>query len=154
MFTVWMLSGYLLFAQDLSPSVICSASGKLTNGSANVYWSLGETVIATMHSSSEVSSGFNQSSYLVPDVIINNPSIPLIRLYPNPLKDLLTVDAKNVSLKNAHFQVFDMLGNIVKEGTLQNENNINFSQLSPAAYWLKISDASNHFLPSYKIIKL
>ena len=144
-----------LFAQELSPSLECSASGTLSDGSTNLYWTLGETIIATLQSSANslsLSGGFNQVRYVV--TALSNNLSPEIKLYPNPANDMLVLQAGN-TVKNAHFQLFDVNGKIIEEGNIQNDiTKINCSQWMPAMYLLKISNASNSLFGTFKIIKL
>lgn len=151
-----MLTSLSLYikAQELSPSVFCSAGGVFSN-STQVYWTIGETVVATLaNSQNKLSNGFEQPSYIATAVIGNTSLLPLISLFPNPIHDILNIESKNQHLKNLRYEVFDITGNIVKEGNLQNEFTINCSQWLPAVYFIKFLDASNEFIPSYKIIKL
>ena len=49
LFITFMIVSFYMQAQQLTPSVICSASGTLSNGTTNVYWTIGETIVETIN---------------------------------------------------------------------------------------------------------
>lgn len=141
-------------AQQLTPSVICNASGTLSNGTTNVYWTIGETIVETMQSgNNQLSNGFQQANYII-TAIKNNTVQYDIQLFPNPTANLLNLKINATQLKNVRFQLFDMQGKVVKEDALQNElTAIDCSQLTPAVYWLKLEDAAHELVGTFKIVK-
>jgi hypothetical protein len=141
-------------AQKLTPEVICAGSGTITNGVTNIYWTIGETIVSTMQSgNNQLSNGFQQSNYII-TAIKNNTVQYDIKLFPNPTTDLLNLQIKVSQIKDAHFQLLDVQGKIIKEDKLQNElNQIDCSLLMPSVYWIRIEDASNQLIQTFKIIK-
>ena len=154
LFTMFFMVAFCLKAQQLSPSVICNASGTLNNGTANVYWTIGETIVETMQSgNNQLSNGFQQANYII-TAVKNNKTLYDIQLFPNPTANLLNLKINAAQLKNAQFQLFDMQGKVVKEDALQNElTAIDFSQLMPSVYWLKLEDAAHEVVGTFKIVK-
>ncbi|MDB5226047.1 MAG: hypothetical protein JWN78_240 [Bacteroidota bacterium] len=142
-------------AQQIFPDLECSASGTLSNGTTNLYWTIGETIIATLKtpsSSVSLTSGFNQNKYVI--TALSNNLSRNIKLYPNPANDMLIIQSDN-TIKNGRFQLFDLNGKMVKEGDIQNDiTKISCSEWTPAMYLLKISNASNSVFGTFKIIKL
>ncbi|MBK8352044.1 MAG: T9SS type A sorting domain-containing protein [Saprospirales bacterium] len=154
LFITFMIVAFYMQAQQLTPSVICSASGTLSNGTTNVYWTIGETIVETMQSgNNQLSNGFQQANYII-TAIKNNKTSYDIQLFPNPTNNLLNLKINVMQLKNVRFQLFDMQGKMVKEDALQNElTAIDCSQLIPAVYWLKLEDAAHEVVGTFKIVK-
>lgn len=76
-----------------------------------------------------------------------------IKVYPNPVGDLLNVEVNNLVLESAiQIGIFSMSGNQLE--TLENINNfstIDFSDYAAGVYLLVIDIGKNHY--TYKIIK-
>ncbi|MBN8702545.1 MAG: T9SS type A sorting domain-containing protein [Bacteroidetes bacterium] len=72
-----------------------------------------------------------------------------VSLYPNPSKDILTIESKDVLLST--YQIVNMLGESVMTGSLTNSNTIDISQLSKGAYVIKASSA--HEIISKRFVK-
>ena len=149
-----LLVTQLLSAQSFSPEVLCNASGQLSNGTSNIDWTLGETIILTSQSSShQLNSGFGQPSYIITG-LQNNPIDYGIQLFPNPVKETLNILLNVTELPNAKYQLFDMVGKEIFNGSVIGDfTTINCSQLAPSMYWLRISDVANQSLQSFKIVK-
>ena len=141
-------------AQQLSPEVICSATGSVNNGNARIDWVIGETItdLVLNNDVSRLTSGFAQPTYII--TAVKNNLSDNVKLYPNPTKDFLVIQSNNNVLKNMHFEMYDALGKKLNEGNIQdNTTNINCSQLLPAIYYLKLIDNSNQQVQTFKIIK-
>ncbi|MFN8283256.1 MAG: T9SS type A sorting domain-containing protein [Chitinophagales bacterium] len=141
-------------AQQLTPSVICTASGTLSNGTTNVYWTIGETIVETMQAgNNQLSNGFQQSNYIITAIKTNAVKYD-IQLFPNPTANLLNLKINATQLKNIRFQLLDVQGKVMKEDALQNElTAIDCSTLSPSVYWLRMEDASHQLIETFKIVK-
>lgn len=77
-----------------------------------------------------------------------------VRIYPNPVTDLLNIESDHTSLQGASVQVLDVSGRIVKEVRLNNNSGIyqiDMSELVSGVYLVK-TQASGHVLTE-KIIK-
>ena len=67
-------------------------------------------------------------------------------LFPNPSSDFLTL--KNIYEKNLNYSIYNSLGQLIKNGTLNSPNyNIDISKLESQMYILKVGEFS------YRIIK-
>lgn len=67
-------------------------------------------------------------------------------IFPNPVKDILTLDMKNEDITNFQYKILDITGNKILEGTLVNSLNINVSHLSKGTYILKFNSKSQKFI--------
>ena len=66
----------------------------------------------------------------------------LFIIYPNPVKDSLTIDCGNINnIANQPYNITDALGKVILKGKLnEGDNSINVEQLSKGIYYLKVSD--------------
>ena len=64
-----------------------------------------------------------------------------ISIYPNPANDIFYVNGRN--LENMKFAIYDVLGNEVLNGSLNN-NSVNVNELTPAVYIFKIADSKGN----------
>lgn len=144
----------ILCAQSLTPEVLCNASGRITNGATSIDWTLGETITLTSQSTNnQLTSGFGQPSYIL--VAVPNHSVDYgIQLFPNPVSETLIIQVNPSKLQSATYQLFDMIGREIFRGNITSDfTTINCSQLVSSMYWLRIADAANQPLQSYKIVK-
>jgi hypothetical protein len=74
----------------------------------------------------------------------------IVTAYPNPAKDFFTIDLKSVH-KAASIQVFDLLGNKVKEMKIEsNTVKINTSNFENGLYFYRLNDENSNALTSGK----
>ncbi len=67
-----------------------------------------------------------------------NKSEALVRVYPNPLKDYLFVEA--VDFRSGEIRIYSLLGSLVYAGDLQHshQNNLDLSSLTNGVYLVKV----------------
>lgn len=68
---------------------------------------------------------------------------PIIRLYPNPTSQDLTISGNNIAGLN--YEIFNSLGQKIISSTLQVSNKINVSALQSGLYFLKLNNISETF---------
>lgn len=61
-------------------------------------------------------------------------------IFPNPVKDLLNLDAKDD--KDYYYQIYNMAGQLIKEGKFNNKQT-DISQLSKGAYLIRINNSES-----------
>ncbi|RYE21267.1 MAG: T9SS type A sorting domain-containing protein [Sphingobacteriales bacterium] len=75
-----------------------------------------------------------------------------IAVYPNPVKDLLTIKLSGKAEANAMVIVTDMTGKLVTQSQLkQDETNVDFSSVAPGIYLVKYTSGTYHEV--IKIVK-
>lgn len=80
---------------------------------------------------------YNGNSLSVNEFEKNNA----ISIYPNPAKNNLKVSLLNKNLLNNGYQIIDINGRIISEGSIKNDvSEINISDLSKGIYFLKIKN--------------
>jgi hypothetical protein len=143
-----------VYGQDISPDILCSSSGVLSNGSIAVSWTLGESVIATFKTSSNtVTSGFNQTNYEVATAVSNTASSNAIKIYPNPAKDQLLIQENDGLLDGAKGQIYDCLGQKIQDVNINAQTVIDCSKWKSSIYFLSIQ-TNGGSQEIYKITKL
>lgn len=74
-----------------------------------------------------------------------------VEIYPNPTKDKISISTKS-SLKNARINIYSVSGKLIKTGIINNQNEIDVSNLQNGAYFTKIYTEKGVFV--CKFIKL
>lgn len=73
-------------------------------------------------------------------------------VYPNPTSDFLKLKIENYKLENLKYQLYDVNGNLIKNGEIVGiETIVQTGDLSPATYYLQISDNQKE-IKTFKII--
>lgn len=102
-------------------------------------------------------TGFTQSNMEVDYIRVyqedalgttQNQIDPEIKVYPNPVKDFLYIDAKNLE----SYTLYNILGQNLKQGQL-NTDQIDLSELEEGLYILRFKSSGNKYI-SKKIIKI
>ncbi|MGB5417575.1 T9SS type A sorting domain-containing protein [Algibacter sp.] len=81
-----------------------------------------------------------ESSLSVDDNYLNNSNFTI---YPNPNINHFNISLKNTSLINTDYKIYNILGNLVLNGTLTHiDNKISTINLSKGTYFLKIDESN------------
>jgi len=72
-----------------------------------------------------------------------------INIYPNPVVDVVNIET---SEQGASLQVYDMLGKLVMQNTLDNAGRVSTQDLISGAYIFRVLDASGETLSAQKIL--
>jgi len=77
----------------------------------------------------------------------------LVRAYPNPTIDYLTLSIEEFEISNLSYHLYDMQGKLLQSGKITgNQTSIVMSNLIPATYFVKVMQA-NKEVKKFKIIK-
>ena len=132
--------------------VISTAGGAFENGSGSISFTIGECITSTLSSSATIlTQGFHQPKL----VIIDNQPIKLddidITAFPNPAKEFVILRIKE--FRGFSYTLHDLTGRIIeKKEIFSSETEIDFKNLVPSAYILKVSN-KNEDTRTFKIIK-
>ena len=101
-------------------------------------WTSGSVVNSTFDTRTGCSVRWVKSSIMGNETFINQ----LFNIYPNPVKDSLTIDCFNINnIANQPYKIVDALGKVILKGKLnEGDSSINVEQLSKGIYYLKVSD--------------
>lgn len=135
--------------------VIGSAGGDTGNNAGSFSWTLGETIINTLESTSfHVTQGFQQGNLQASTGIDKSEEFGVeIKVYPNPAKDYLTVETQNLS-KTLEFTLYDVNGRLLKNGVVKASRfDINLMDYPAGSYILQILQEAS-LVKSFNIVKL
>jgi Secretion system C-terminal sorting domain len=137
-----------IFTSSAQAQQVISASGSdYSNGSAQISYTLGETVTFTgISSGNALTQGFQQPALKVTG--IETISAPDIKVYPNPAFSILNIELATTG----SYQLHDLNGKLVREGLLSDKSAIDMSEVAAATYVLTVAEGKN--TNQYKIIKL
>jgi hypothetical protein len=134
----FLLSFWCIIAFSQQQEVISSSGKSFGNSTGSISYTLGEIMNNTFISPDFIlTQGFQQSKFFIVD---NRPERQLgieILVYPNPVKEF-------VILKIEHYQEFsyvlyDMTGRVIEKNiVISTETEINFNDLEPSLYVLKV----------------
>jgi PQQ-dependent dehydrogenase (s-GDH family) len=78
----------------------------------------------------------------------------LVRIYPNPANDLITIQGKKELRKPLRLQVYNLAGILMKEEmSFKNEFQVNIAGLTPGVYMLKLFNGNEQEMQIEKLIK-
>lgn len=100
-------------------------------------------------------SGYSLQVYDPVTIGIQEAQLDGYEIYPNPVKDVISVYTSNGSSKIVTYRIMDVRGAILKEGELGGEfgsNNINVSNLNSGIYFLQFNEKGKLSRP-IKVVK-
>ncbi|MEP0113172.1 T9SS type A sorting domain-containing protein [Reichenbachiella sp.] len=140
-------------SQQLAPSIISTAGGSFTNDQIQLSWTLGGSVLDSYETGDiNLSSGV-QSEEATPFVLGMNESDMAIQIYPNPVKDQLTLQFEEMG--NFQVVISDLTGRQVYLGDIAytNAQLLDISYLSIGAYILQVFDQDLRPIKKFKLSK-
>ena len=119
---------------------------------------MGETAIGTVSETSRMYTvGFNQPIIIRQNLLSKNViNRSVIKVFPNPVKDILTVQIQLVNFNSAKIILTNIFGETITErsvNTALSTINIPLQNLIAGIYFLRALDLNGNLLSNYKIIK-
>ena len=149
----------LLFFLSISATyeaqqAIIPAGNNALSGTGTVSYSVGQIFYEPQQTATGFVTPGVQQPYEIFTLATNeNVFQSTISVYPNPVKDFLTVDFNSEKLEKARYQLFDASGKIISQGDLKNvKSQISAGNLPTGMYLLRITNAGK-VVKSFKIIK-
>ncbi len=149
---------YLLFLMPYTHAqeAVTTAGGEASGEGGNASFTVGQTVYTTISGQEGSAAAGVQQPYeiSVSTAIENTEDILLdFKAYPNPTTDVLKIRTGERSLESLSYQLFDIKGEILKEGKITGpETSINMRPYAPSVYFIKVIDKQKE-LKTFKIIK-
>ena len=146
-------------AQNISsPTVIAAAGGVSKFSAIELEWTLGETFIGTATSPERVYTvGFHQPQLVSEKITLPNDLYSSqITIYPNPVKNILTVQFRLDKYEKTKMILSDFLGRSIQERTVNAKIatvNMPVYNLIAGIYFLRVFDTKGNQISTYKIIK-
>ena len=133
---------------------IIPAGNNAQSGAGSVSYSVGQIFYESQTSvSGKVNPGVQQPYEIFTLATNENAAQSNISVYPNPVKDFLTVDFNTEKLDNSSYQLFDASGKIIIQGNVKSaKSQISASSLATGMYILRITNAGK-VVKTFKIIK-
>ncbi len=134
-------------AQDTVQYVIGNAGEDFQSPNTQVSWTIGEVATETFISSTHtVSQGFHQGNLLVDRINEDFPTDFSIKVYPNPVSDILLIET---DAENLEYRIIDIDGRVRLNGNIISENQqIDFTGLPTGTYFFQVEKHKTH-----KIVK-
>lgn len=133
---------------------IIPAGNNAQSATGSVSYSVGQIFYESQTSATgKVNPGVQQPYEIFTLATNENAAQSNISVYPNPVKDFLTVDFNSEKLDNSSYQLFDATGKVINKGNLKSvKSQISASNLSNGMYILRITNAGK-LVKTFKIIK-
>ena len=148
-----------LYAQNnLGPTVIAAAGGISKFATVELEWTLGESFIGAAPSVDHLYTvGFHQPQLISQKLKMpNENSSYQITIYPNPVKNILTVQLRLDKYEKTKMILSDLLGKSIQERTVTAKIatvNMPVYNLVAGIYFLRVFDTKGKQISTYKIIK-
>src|SRR6056297_697195 len=98
-FYVFLFIPYIILSQNLDQHVIATSGDYTKTENNTLSWTIGETLIETAKKDSFIlTQGFQQGNLSVITLINKNEIIYSLKVYPNPVKNKLTIETTDKSL--------------------------------------------------------
>ena len=154
---------HLLFAQQLTPSVLAIAGGSDAAVGIHLDWTLGElATTADLDGAFPITEGFHQPRLRVEEFPVtatperpNVRALPELEVFPNPTVGELTI--RTDSDTALRFTLTDIAGKLVLTGdpdTTVGTRTLSVADLTPGTYLLNCFDQEGQLLRNFRIIKL
>lgn len=145
-------------AQQLSPQVIASTGGIVSQINAELSYTVGEPVIYTGDDGSTIlSQGYQQPHLEITLLSEYGDDFPEVNVFPNPTTDGLNISFHNNQEISAQIILFDALGNLLQSfetNVLLNEIiKCDLMNYAAGIYVLQIQLGSGSSMKTFEIIK-
>ena len=143
-------------AQSLSPTVLSSAGNYHNSGGVSLSWTTGELMIQTFQADSvKLTQGFHQSDISVTTAIDEMSEFAMnAEVYPNPVRQRLTIDFENMVDQTIHLKLVSVTGNTILQREIANPSTqlrINLSGINSGTYMLEVKAKNKRKV--FKIVK-
>lgn len=131
----------------------CGASNK--NTTHQLDWTIGEPVIETFVSGANtLTQGFQQSNLTVTAIGQVAQSGITLKVYPNPVPDVLIIERMGDVSQNINLKLFDVSGKLLIQQKMEhNTETLNMQVFRSGNYLLGVFSKTGIPLQSFKIIK-
>lgn len=154
------LSAILLLVSGLTvlqaQESINASGGDASGSGGSVSYSVGQVFYSTTTGTNGSVAEGVQQPYEISTVTAIEDDIGInlsISVFPNPVKDCLTLEVKDFELSNFHFQLYDINGRILRNEKIASyQTSIVMRNLVPATYFVRVIQG-NKELKVFKIIK-
>jgi hypothetical protein len=139
-----------LFAQEST----VSSGNSISSSSGSISYSIGQVAYITNTGSNGSTSQGVQQPYEIYVLSSSDKITDLnIKVYPNPVYDILTLQYSNYTNEKIGFQILNIEGKLIRfENMTSSEVHIDFQSLASGEYYVKVTDGFKE-LKVFKIVK-
>lgn len=151
---VLLVGGWTAGAQSLAPQVIAPSGGSGQSASADLSWTIGETMVATeFNSTNALTQGFQQPTLLVTLMREVSDAQMNLNVYPNPAFDQINIVYHAETFESVNYQMFDKTGKLLLENRINSKmTTVPVQTLAAGEYFLQVTGSSSKQF--FKIQKL
>jgi hypothetical protein len=146
-----------LKSQGISPFIISSAGGFYKPNDISISFTIGELVIETIGTTDHtLTQGFQQGSWTISSIATNPLPVIEIKVYPNPANDFIIIEWMDEQNAEFNIELYDLLGRKVIHkisSPFQTQLELRLDNLTQSVYILRIRDADNKVMKTFRIIK-
>ncbi len=139
-----------------SQTAVVTNGGDAKTSNGSISYSIGQSVIGStnQNSAGSIHIGIQQPVNISVILGVENKEIELdYSIYPNPTPSALTLKYSGIYSDGMKYQLIDLQGKILKEGSILNlENKIELDNFNPSTYILNVFNFTK-LIKSFKIIK-
>jgi hypothetical protein len=146
-------------SQTVTPTVLSNHGGYAAAAQGSIQWTIGEPVSETYSTTSNLTTmGFHQPDVLgMANLIKQYGEGAGLLVYPNPVRETLIVNFKDLEIGNYKMQLVDDLGRILfqTEKVIKEDNklaDLNLSSYAAGSYFINIT--SSNLNKTVKITKV
>ena len=122
-----------------SQSIVSTAGEEFSSSSGRLSWTLGEPVIETVGSNSNILTQGFQQDYLNILNVSEHFNLDDLNIYPNPARNgKISISTKNSLDKNV--VIYSILGSVVYNKTIRSNEVINVQNLSTGLYLVQVEE--------------
>ncbi|MBI1185333.1 T9SS type A sorting domain-containing protein [bacterium] len=144
--------GATLHGQSIERQVVGCSGAQLSNGTVQVFQTLGETFVSAYTGGSvAVYEGFEQAF----DKYVNVPQLGeqnSVQVYPNPVRDILIIDATSTVFD--YVKIYDLQGKLVFEQKLSGNPVLQLASLGRGVYQVVLISSNNNSIATHQIQKI
>lgn len=150
---ILLLISIFCLGQELAPALISAAGDSYANDQVQLSWTLGGSVLDSYESGDITLSSGVQSEEVNPFVLGLGESHVNVQVYPNPVKDLLSLQFDVVG--DFRIMISDLTGRTVHFENIQyaSAQVLNVSHLGIGAYLLQVLDQNSEPIKKFKLSK-
>jgi Secretion system C-terminal sorting domain len=149
---LFFISTSIVFAQTVEREVISSNGNFYSNGAGQLSTTLGEPIISTVNSASNIlTQGFHQTLITI-TAIEDNQAEYEMNIYPNPTSENITIKIKELK-EDIQYTIYTISGKLVSNNQIiALETKLSIAHFARGQYFLNVIE-ENKIIKTYQIIK-
>ena len=134
---------------------INASGGNAVGVGGTASYSVGQMPYTTETSSTgSLSQGVQHAYEILTVGVFETETEISMGVYPNPTYNNLTLQVSDCKKQNLSYQLFDEQGKVINSGIIASlQTQFSISEQAAAAYYLRVLNAENKTVQSFKIIK-